>query len=285
MLACNHMCQSGTPLFIIYSYSSVIILSLITAFSILYMDPKHPSNRNAFYFILAIALWTIGDLIQWEATVPIIGYIFNRLSYLADFFFLFFLYFAYYFVGEDLTAEKRIILALPLSLTAIAVIGGFGVGTFEKDTCGYDVDWYIFPSLFLNLAYSVWASFVLLKKYRCPSVHYNMKSQIRVLVFAIMFFVLWSLAYEAVDVFSVMEEVGIEISPYFILGNLFFISLIAFAIIEYDLFDFGLIPRKWFAFAILSAIFGGMFFLSLTPMFYLFLLLFYIGTIWVFWGK
>jgi hypothetical protein len=249
------------------------------------MNPKHPSNRNAFYFILAIALWTIGDLIQWEATVPIIGYIFNRLSYLADFFFLFFLYFSYYFVGENLTAKKRIILALPLLLTLISVIGGFGVGTFEKDTCGYDVDWYIFPSLFLNLAYSVWASSVLLKKYRRPSVYYNMKSQIRVLVFAIMFFVLWSLAYEAVDVFSVMEEVGIEISPYFILGNLFFISLIAFAIIEYDLFDFGLIPRKWFAFAILSAIFGGMFFLSLTPMLYLFLLLFYVGTIWVFWGK
>lgn len=286
MLAkCKCMCPTDVPLFIVYSYSSVIILGLIVAISILLKNKEHSVNRNAFYFMLAIVLWTLGDLVQWETTSPLVSYVLSRLSYLADFIFLFILYFAYDFAGNKLTWKNKLIFALPLFLTILAVVGGFGVGTYDPNACVTDVGWYIFPSLILNVGYAIWASVILLKGYRNTLVQYNNKSQIRLLIFTIMFSVLWGVAYETVDVLSVVTDIDIEISPYFILGNLIFIVLIAFNIIEYDLFDFGVLPRKWFSFAIVSLIFMGMFFLALTPVFHFISFMFYVGIVWLFWGK
>lgn len=279
------MCQSQAPLFILYSYISVIILSLATALSILFRDKKCSTNRNAFYFILVIILWTIGDLVQWTANDPLTIFIFMRLSYLADFFFLFFLYFAYDLVEKELSWKKKLLFALPLLSTLIAVFGGFGVGNFDQNACYYDIGWYIFPSLFLNLVYSIWASIILIKKYPYDLGCYKSKSQVRMLVFAIMFFVLWNLAYEAIDVLNVTTGPGFDISSYFILGNLFFVFLIAFCVIEYDLFDFGVVPRKWLMFTITSVIFGGMFILSQDKIFSALLVIFYVSIVWMFWRK
>jgi hypothetical protein len=188
-------------------------------------------------------------------------------------------------VGEELSWKKKLVFALPLSFTVFAVAGKYAIGSVDLDTCEYALGWYIYPSLFLNLTYAIWASTVLLRKYFNPFVWHNKKKQIRVLVFAIMSFVSWSILYEALDVFRIAEKMEIDISPYFILGNLFFLTLMTFAIIEYDLFDFRILPRKWFAFSILSVIFWGMFFLTLAPVFYSILLVFYVAVIWIFWGK
>ena len=279
------MCQIDAPLFIIYSYVSVIIIALVTSFSIFLSDKKNPLNRNAFYFISIIVLWTIGDLIQWTTDNARISYVFFRLSYLMDFFYLFFLYFSYAMAGEELSWKKKLMFALPLSLTVFAVVKGYAIGSVNLETCEYALGWYIYPSLFLNLIYAIWASAVLLKKYFNPFIWHNKKRQIKILVISIMTFVSWSIFYEALDVFRIAEKMQIDISPYFILGNLFFMALMIFAIIEYDLFDFRILPRKWFAFAVLSVIFWGMFFLTLAPIFYSILLIFYVAVIWIFWGK
>lgn len=279
------MCQFETPLLVIYSYVSVIILSLINAFSILYKNKKHSMNQNAFYFIFIIALWTAGDLVQWLTHDMKISFFFFRLSYLLVFFFLFFLYFSFDFVDEKLSQKRKIIFALPLLVTVFSVAKGYGIGSVEPKSCDYTLGWLAYYSLFVSLMYFFGAVIVLMKKYKQPLISYKTKLQIRILVLAIVFFISWNMAYELIDIFSIIEKTEIEISPYCILGNLFFIILIIFNIIEYDLFDFDIIPGKWFAFAVFSVIFLGMFFLSLTPTFYLTLLIVYIAVIWVFWGK
>lgn len=279
------MCEFETPFFIIYSYVSVIILSLIIAFGILLKNPKHSLNRNAFYFISILALWTIGDLVQWLTRNVQISEFFLRLSNLEDFFYLFFFYFAYTIVGKELSWKKKLIFALPVFVTVFLVVGNYGMGNVEPLYCDYNLGWVIYYSLSINLLYSVWASVILLKEYSRPLAFYKTKLQIRVLVFAIMSFVISNIIYEAIDVLSISEKWDIEISPYYILINLFFIALISFAIIEHDLFEFSAVPRRWFAFSVLSVVFWGMFFLSLTPMFYFILLIFYVMVIWIFWGR
>ncbi|MFZ2193417.1 MAG: hypothetical protein WAV31_04205 [Candidatus Moraniibacteriota bacterium] len=276
------MCQIETPPFIFYSYISTIILSLITAFSVIYKKMKYSLNRNAFYFILIIALWTVGDLILWIARYSSINQVLYRSSYLIDSFFIFFLYFAYDFAGEKLSQKRKLIFALPLFVTIFSVISGYGIGHMENDTCIYKPGWLIYYSLPFNLIYSIWASVVLIRKYKDPILLYRTKSQIKPLVLAIMFFVLWTIVYEVMNILSEMKKLNIEISSYFVLGNLFFITLIIFNIAECDLFEFKLIARKWFILVVFSIIFFGMFFLSLVPMFYLILLIFYIVTVWVF---
>ncbi|HCU70714.1 MAG TPA: hypothetical protein DIC35_03080 [Candidatus Moranbacteria bacterium] len=279
------MCEFETPLFIIYSYSSVIILSLIIAFSILLKNPKHSLNRSAFYFISILALWTMGDLVQWLTRNVQISEFFLRLSNLVDFFFLFFLYFAYALIGKDLNWKKKLIFALPIFITVFLVVGNYGMGNVEPLYCDYDSGWVIYYSLFIDLVYSVWASAILIKEYLRPLAFYKTKLQIKVLVFTIISFILLNIAYETVDIFRVMDKLNIEISPYYVLVNLFFLVLMIFNIIEYDLFEFSSVPRRWFAFSVLSVIFLGMFFLSLTPLFYFILLIFYIMIIWMFWGR
>ena len=276
------MCQVETPPLIVYSYISVIILSLVTASSVIYKKTKHSLNRNAFYFISIIALWTIAELVQWLTTSVAINNIFYHLSYLIDFFFLFFLYFSYDFAGEKLNQKRKLFFALPLLVTIFSVVSGYGIGKIDSDTCFYESDWLIYYGLSIDLIYSIWASAVLIRKYKDPMILYKEKIQIKLLIFTIMFFILWSIAYEAVNIISVMKNLNIENSPYFILGNLFFIILMIFNTMECDLFEFNLIPGKWFAFSIFSAVFLGMFFLSLTPMFYLILLIFYIVIVWIF---
>ncbi len=279
------MCQFETPLFIYYSYSTVIIITLMVAFSILGKNAKHSLNRNAFYFLLIIALWTMGDLVQWMTRDVHTSYLFFRLSNLVDFFFLFFLFFSYDLAGKKLTWQKKGLLALPLGVTVFAVASGQGIGSVEAQTCAYQSGWVIVSSLCLDLGYVIGSVAVLLQKFRQPLAYYKTKLQIKVLVFAIASFVLWNIAYEMVDMLKAAEKWDIEISPYFILGNLFFVALMVFTIIEYDLFDFETLPRKWFAFAILSVIFGGMFFLALTPMFHFILAAFYVTVVWIFWGN
>ena len=279
------MCQFETPLFIYYSYSTVIIITLIIAFSILGKNPKRSLNRNAFYFLLILALWTIGDLAQWLTRNVEVSYLFFRLSNLVDLFFLFFLYFSYVLAGKQLTWQKKGLLALPLGVTVFAVVSGYGIGSVEPRTCAYQSGWVIITSLVLDLAYALWASVIMLRAYRHAMTYYKIKLQIKALIFAIMTFILWSIAYEIVDLLNIKEKWDIEIAPYLILGNLFFVSLILFTMLEYDLFEFEILPRKWFTFAILSAIFGGMFFLALTPTFYFVLMAFYAVVIWLFWGK
>jgi hypothetical protein len=281
----KYMCQFETPTFIIYSYISVIILSIITAQSILRKNPRHSLNQDAFSFISIIVLWTAIDLGRWLSHDVKLNFLFFRLSYIIDFFFLFFLYFSYSFVGKKLSQRKKVFFALPLLVTVFAIAGNYGIGTVDELDCSYNFSWLIIFSLIFSFVYSTWASAVLLRRYYHPTVNYKTKLQIKVLVFAIILSVMWGIAYEIVDILSISHEWGIEISPYFILGNLFFIALIIFNIIEYDLFDFDVLPQKWFTFAVLTTIFGGMFFLALTPIVFLCILLFYSTIMWIFWAR
>lgn len=276
------MCQFETPLFVIYSYISLIALSFVLAFSILGKNFRHPLNRNAFCFMLLLGLWTVGDLVQWTTHDPKINYLFFRLSYLIDFFFLFFIYFSYALAGRKITRRQSILFALPFVPIIIAVVGNIGLGSVDQN-CDYESGWFIWFGLILDVIYAIWASMILVNKYRQPSTHYLVILQIRLLIFAIMFFALWNMAYEIVDFWSIANEWGIDISPYFILGNLSFVLLLIYNIVEYEMFSFESLPRHWFAFAVLSCIFLGMFVLANTLTVHLFVGVFYLGAIWLFW--
>jgi len=258
------MCEFETPLFIYYSYISAIIVSLITGFLILLKDRKHPVNRNAFYFIMIIVLWIIGDLFQWTIHSKESNMFFAKISLFFTTIYLFFLYFSYHFSGQKINWKQKIKYALPLIPLILLIPTKYNIKIFNNE-CDYAHGIIIYYVYFLELLYTAWASCVLVKYYREAKGEYEIKAQIRVLVSAIWIFAILSIAYEEVGIISVLNNSFIEISPYFIVSNLFFISLIAFAIIKKDLFKFSETLLDWFTVFLWSLLFAGLFIFAESP--------------------
>lgn len=248
------MCQFETPVFIYYAYSTVFLLSLVTGLIILLKNPRHSINRNAFYFILVIILWIINDFIQWVLHDVGINMFLGRISYLASFVNLFFLFFAYHFTYTPISKKKKLIISIPyLIAVAVSIFADIKYVNpyFDVRTCNVsDAGPIIFYLYLLGIIYSVWATFILLRYYRNRIIPMVTRSQIKVLISAIWFFVGWNIFYEEIGRIGFLNGYFSEISPHFILGNLFFVSLIAFAIIKKDLFELNNVLTCGFTIAI-----------------------------------
>lgn len=278
------MCQFDTPIFIYYSYISVLILSIITAFIILLKDKKHPINRNAFYFIMIIALWTLLDLSQWMVRDVGINLLIGKYSVIIIFLYLFFLYFSYAFARIRISARKKIILALPYVPLLFLIFTKYNIEYFDASNCDYAygplMSFYLYG---IGVFYTAWSIIVLWKHYNNPIIPYREKSQIKILIGAVSFFTLWGISYEEIGRISFLSGSSVEISPHFVCGNLFFISLIAFAIIKDDLFEMDSVLQTWLTIVIWSLIFLLMLILSMSPISIIISASFYVLLMIIFW--
>lgn len=280
------MCQFDTPIFIHYSYILVFILSIITGFVILLKDKKHPMNRNAFYFLAIIALWIANDFFQWMVYDLEINMFSARISYLANFLFLFYLYFVYYSTFTPLSRKKKLLLAIPLIISGLITLFSdfhFVISDFNLETCDYIPGINIYIIYAISIFYAYLATMVLLKNYNNRITSLFSKSQAKVLISAIWFFVIWNIIYEEIGKATYFSDSFVEISPHFIIGNLFFVSLIVVAIIRNNLFEFNNVLRSWFVIAIWSLIFFLMFLLLTSAHVFIICAVAYIVLLIVFW--
>lgn len=260
------MCEFETPSFVYYSYIAIVILSLITGFLIFFKDRKHSMNRNAFYFILVIVLWMLGDLAQWTIHTVKINIFFARISVMGDLIFLFFLYFSHSFAGIKLNMKRKILFSLPYIVLAFLAFTKYNIKTFDTSSCDYahtlfiSIYFYIF-----EIFYATWSSVILIKLYKNPIIPYQTKSQAKLLIFSICLLAIWEIIYEEISRISLINGQFIDNTPHFVVGNLFFISLIAFAIIKENLFEFKNVLLDWFTIFLWSIIFIGFFVFSTSP--------------------
>lgn len=272
------MCEFDTPNFVYYSYTAVIILTLITGFSILLKDPKRPTNRSAFYFVSIIALWTFDDLLQWTVHDPSWNMIFARISYMSDFIVLFYLFFVYHFTYSKISLKRKFILSIPYLIIALLAYTPIAFKEFNFETCDYLSGPLLLVLFIVDVLYMYWVTKILLKYYQDPIVPLVDKQQTKILIFAGWFYLIWSILYEAIG----SIELGLDITPYFVIGNLFFVSLIAFAIIKEDLFEFDSVPLDWLVVFIWTSIFAGFLFFATTPIVIILSALAYAVLMWMF---
>ena len=260
------MCEFETPNFVYYSHIAVIILSLITGFSILFKNRKHPMNRNAFYFILIIALWTLDDLLWWNIHDVRINMFVSRTSVMSDLIFPFFLFFSYHFTHTKITLKKKIIFLVPYFILIILAFTKYNFEVYDVTDCNYAHSKIMYAYLFFfEFFYVVWATYILAKYYRDPINPIITRWQTRILILAIWLFVAWGVIYELIDRTSFLSDNYIDTTPHFIIGNLFFVSLIAFAIIKRDLFEFDSTFLDWFTVFLWSVVFAGLFIFATSP--------------------
>ena len=259
------MCEFETPSFVYYSHTVVIILSLITGFLILTRNPKHPMNRNAFYFIFILALWVLNDLVIWTTHDVKWNMFFNRISYLADFAVLFFLYFAYHFTRMKINFRKKILLAIPYVVLAVLAHTKLAFTDFNYENCDYTSGPLMFYLYLLDFIYISFATCIFMRSYRDKIIPLVTKVQIKILICASWFFVLWVIVYEEIGRISSLNGKNFDITPYFLIGNLLFVSLIAFAMIKKDLFEYRNVPLDWFTVFLWSLLFAGFFIFATSP--------------------
>jgi hypothetical protein len=277
------MCQFDTPNFIYYSYIIVFILTFITALSVLLKNTTHPANRDAFIFMLMMAFWILNDFAQWIFHSIAINLFFARISILFFFIFLFFLYFSYEFARKPITFAKKLFLAIPFLALTPFVLTDFNVEIYSASTCDFAIGPLIFYGYFLTAAYATLATKILVKKFQDLATPLQVRAQIKILISAIWFAWIWIVIFDEVFRISTLKGAIIDISPYFIVGELFFVSLIAFAIIKCDLFNFNTVPATAFSLILWSAIFISILFFPVNIFFTLVSAILYVILLLVFW--
>lgn len=240
------MCQFDISKLGLYSFSIVFILSLIVSFSLLLNDRKSPVNKSAFAFLFIISLW-VGDNIILASVHNIKIYFFaDQLSMLLVFFPLYFLYFAHYFSGKELSRKKKIIIALPLVPIVVLLFTKYNVYPIDASKCNDGeglLHWYAY---LVAIIYAIWAIILFLKKYRDKATSYQVKNQIKILIISIIYIVLWIIISLIIGNYTrsrgnIIDE---EITSFSLLGIMFFISLLSFAITKYSLFKFKITSTK-----------------------------------------
>jgi hypothetical protein len=255
-------------------------MCILTAFLILFRKPKEASNRNAFYFILLMALWVADIFGQWT----IHGVAFNmfvvRMSIpMVALILLFFLYFSYYFTQRKIELKNRLPMAVPCFILIILSFTNYAFDAFNISDCYYaEGKWISFFSYIIEIFYAIWASNVLLKYYHKPDGNLLIQNSIKFLVPALGFFVVWNIIFREID-----RIIYIESTPHFITGTLFFISIIAFAIIKKDFFEFPVVITNHYTVVVWTLIFlGFLFFYSNLTLISL-AVIFYIILMYIFW--
>ena len=110
-----------------------------------------------------------------------------------------------------------------------------------------------------------------------------MKSQLRILISSAAFFAVWNIVNEEVSRISTLGNNSIEIAPYFVVGNLFFVSMIAFSIIKKNLFEFRNVLTIGFTLFIWTGIFFLLIFFSANPQMTIISIVAYVALLIIFW--
>lgn len=277
------MCQFDTPSFIYYSYPAIFLLAILTAFLILFRNTRHPVNKGAFIFIFLMALWVVDDFAQWTIHDVATNLFFAKLSVLFSSIFLFFLFFSYEFIRKPLHYFEKFIFAIPYIILVPLTFSDYGTHIYNVRTCDFIEGPLIFYSYAISVIYSFWSTRVLISKYKDLTTPHQIRSQIKVLVSAVWFACIWIVAFEEIFRISILAGRIFDISPFFMIGELFFMSLIAFAIIKLDLFNFNTVPTTIFAIFLWSAIFISIVFLQMDVLFSLIAAILYVILLLIFW--
>jgi len=279
------MCNFDTPTYIYYSHIAVFAMCILTAFLILFRKRKEASNRNAFYFIILMALLVADIFGQWTIHNVALNMFIVKMSIpMVALTALFFLYFSYYFTQRKIELKNRLLMAIPCFILIILSFTRYAFDVFNVSDCFYALGKGIsFYSYIIDIIYAVWASAVLLKYYRKPDGNLLIQNPIKFLVPALGFFIAWNIIFGEIDRISFYSNTYIESTPHFITGTLFFISIIAFAIIKKDFFEFPVVITSHYTVVVWTLIFLGFIFFYSNLTLIALAVIFYIILMYIFW--
>lgn len=283
------MCQFEVSNVSLYSFIIVFVLSLVVSFSILLNDRKNPVNRNIFFFLIIFTVWIGNTILTWYIRDVAINFILDELTTLLVIAILFLLYFSYSFSGMKISLRKKLLLTVPFIPIIALTFSDYNFTITDARNCTFEYGnliWYVY---LVGITYTAWSMVILIKKYRDKATSYKVKNQIRTLAIAFAFIVAWIIIFNIIGDWATSQNIDIEeqTTSFFMLGMMFFISLLSFAITRYSLFKFNMISTKalvtvlWMILLVMMFFLGGgIAYMAAAFMMYLFLIVvFWIGSI------
>lgn len=281
------MCEFEIPKLAFYSFIIIFVFSLVVAFSIFLNDRKNPVNRNIFIFLIIISLWVGDNILLWYIKNVNANLNLERLTIMLVFIALFFLYFSYYFSGREISLKKKAILVVPFLPFFAFMFSDYNLFLVDASTCDFGegkLNWYAY---LVAIVYVSWSVIILLRKYKEKDANFQVKGQIRILVASIIFLTLWLIFFliigNYVDVELRSLHLEKEITSFMMLGVMFFISLIAFAVTRYWLFKMKIISTKVLVTILWMILFIMLFFIERSFIYSVIAFVMYLFLIVVFW--
>jgi hypothetical protein len=232
-----------------------------------------------------MALWTVANFMQWILHNAEWNLLFVRItSILSGFITIFFVYFSYGLVRVKINLKKKLLFLVPyLGIIALIFLKR-DLQFFNMTDCEYAMDgFFMLYDYLFEIAYVSWATYIMIKNRNNSNCNILVPFQIKILISAIWFFTLWNIFYEEIGRRNILVEKYSEIDPYFIIGNLFFVSLIAFAIIRKELFEFPIVITNHYTVVVWTLIFLGFIFFYYNLTLIILAVIFYIILMYIFW--
>ncbi|OGI25920.1 MAG: hypothetical protein A3J76_00240 [Candidatus Moranbacteria bacterium RBG_13_45_13] len=254
------MCNFDVPIFTYYTHIPLFIISALIGIYILAQNHKSQINSNLFIFSLLFCFWVINDLLQWIAQDEKLNLIFTRISVIETFCMLFFIYFVFAFLEIRMSKLKKFLLALPFFPVLLFMFSNYNVSSFIDCTPEFGA-LYIYIYL-IAIIYMSWSVVLLVRGYRSQKADSIERKQIKIIIWAIIFFVAWFLFFLGISMLinSLYSDDTIsQVTPY---GILIFIFLIVYAITKYGLFDIKLLATQALVAALVIGIGSQFFFIQ-----------------------
>lgn len=279
------MCQFDVPIQLVYLQLLTIFFCLFSAFFIFLNSRKNQANFSIETLILITGLWAFLNMLQWIVHDSFLNMFFGQLAMLLVFMVLFFLYFTYHFTGQEISLRKKIILAVPFLPILVFLFGKYNMIVVNASDCTFTNGPLYSYAYLLATIYTIWAIVVLIRKHREETTPPNLKFQIKILISDIAFLVLWMIFFFVRGNQANLKGIDIEaeVSSFLILGVMFFIAVIVYAIYKGALFQISRLSKNIFVGVLWAILFLIIFVIQPGTAFSIVAFLLYLFLITIFW--
>ena len=256
------MCSFDIPTFTYYTHIPLLIISGLVGIYILLQNHKSQINRNLFIFTLLFCFWVTNDLLQWVVQILKWNLFFTRIAVIEIFCMLFFLFFVYAFVKGDLKFREKILISIPFLPVLVLMFSRYNVASFIDCAPEFGI-LYVYIYL-LAIIYTIWSTAILIKGLKSSTPGSAERKQIKIIIWAIVFYVIWFLFFLGLTIYSsrfFSNDAISQITPY---GILIFLGLIVYAITRYKLFNIKLIATQVLVVDLVILIGSQLFFIQNT---------------------
>jgi len=259
------MCDFEIPRLLFYTHIPALIIGVLLAFLVFSGNKKSETSKNLFIFILFLCYWLFIDMVAWITFDVDVALFLTRVLVLTSLALLFFLFFSYSFRNQSLNLRKKILFSIPFWPIAVLLFTNLNEYIIDSSSCYYQYGpllWYIY---LIVLLYTIWSIIILLKGYK-KNVDIKTKKQIKLIIGAIIFVVVWFIILVGLSNSSFVKNLPGNLDDYFFIsvpiGIVIFIALLTYAITRYQMLHIKLFAAQVLVVALIMLIGSQFFFIQ-----------------------
>jgi len=257
------MCIEEIPKLLFYTHMPTLFLAVVITLFVFFANRKSAVNVNMALFTGLFCFWIVIDLFSWLAVNNArVSLFLARISVLEIVSLFFFFNFVLYFVGKNIKKKTKIIFFIPFLPIFIFIFSDHNV--YQVNSCE-NANGSLYLYVYLIAAfYSILSITLLIKHFLGKDTEKNVKKQIKIIIFSVIFIVLWFIGFLLVlGYLNKIEYPNVgEIDQFMSIGIVVFIGMLTYAITKYQFLNIKLISAQALTYSIWVLIASQFFFIE-----------------------